>query len=386
MNLHVISNDLELVEELKNIEGIKLKQIDKKALNDSNADILVVSNEIIDIKMLLSTKTTEAKTFYMSKFSDNELLYSLDKKLLSLKNIVIIPPKRTVKQIQEFILSNIYKLETENNVFTFFGADSKVGVTSIAQLTALNIAKRNKEQRVLLVFLDGQTGFDWIEDKRNHSTCLADIQVALKNNFLDSKSLRDNCLRVFPNLYLLKGEIRIDENVCYNEHEINSLIDICKEAFDFVIIDAGNTMNLSLRMTYSALINSARNNILVSDQLPKSFEMYKKAKYQVMDDLKIDKFSVLILNKYIHDNSLLKKEEIVISYNLPVLTILPFVDNYYQAAADKNLAIFENDKTYADGIFTIVKLIEAKMGIIQEEKKKSWYEIFKRFRANDGSK
>ncbi len=381
MNLHIISNDLELIEELKNIEGIQLKLIDKKDLNDSGADILVVSNEIIDIKMLLSTKTTNAKTYYMSKFSDNELLQALDNKLLSLKNIVIVPPKRTVKQIQEFILSNIYKLETENNVFTFFGTDSKVGVTSISQLTALNIAKRNKEQRVLLVFLDGQTGFDWVEDKRNQSTCLADIQVALKNNFLDSKSLRDNCLRVLPNLYLLKGEIRIDENVCYNEHEINSLIDICKEAFDFVIIDAGNTMNLSLRMTYSALINSSGNNVLVSDQLPKSFEMYKKAKYQVMDDLKIEKFSALILNKYMNDNLLLKKEDIVKNYDLPILTILPFVENYYQAAAEKNLSIFENDRVYADGILTIVKLLEAKRGIINEEKKKAWFEIFKSFNA-----
>lgn len=381
MKLHIISNDLELIDELRDIVGIQIKVIDVNALNDSEADVIVVSNEIIDIKMLLSTKATEAKTFYLSKFKDNEALSSLDNKLLLLKNIVIVPPKRTVKQIQEFILSNIYKVETENNVFTFFGADSKVGVTSIAQLVSSNIAKRNKDKSVLLIFLDGQTGFDWVEDKRNIVTCLADIQVALKNNFLDSNSLKDNCLRVLPNLYLLKGEIRIDENVCYNELEINSLINICKEAFDFVIIDAGNTMNLSLRMTYSALINSASNNMLITDQLPKSYEMYKKGKLQVMDDLKIDKFSVLILNKYMQNNSVFKREEIVSNYDIPVLTMLPYLDYYYQAAADKNLAMFENDKSYANGILTIVKLIEAKRGIIKEEKKKSWLDIFKKFGA-----
>jgi len=64
MKLHVISNDLELIDELKDIVGIQVKSIDKKDLNDSEADVLVVSNEIIDIKMLLSTKSTEAKTFY----------------------------------------------------------------------------------------------------------------------------------------------------------------------------------------------------------------------------------------------------------------------------------------------------------------------------------
>jgi Flp pilus assembly CpaE family ATPase len=379
MKLHVISNDLELIEELRDIVGFQVKVIDKKDLNDSEADVIVVSNEVIDIKMLLSIKATEAKTFYLSKFKDNEAVSSLDNNLLSIRNVVIVPPKRTVKQIQEFILSNIYKVETENNVFTFFGADSKVGVTSIAQLTASYIAKRNKDKSVLLIFLDGQTGFDWVEDKRNNSTCLADIQVALKNNFLDNKSLKDNCLRMQPNLYLLKGEIRIDENVCYNEHEINSLINICKEAFDFIVIDAGNTMNLSLRMTYSALINSASNNMLVTDQLPKSYEMYKKGKLQVMDDLKIDKFSVLILNKYMQNNSVYKREEIVSNYDIPVLTALPYLDYYYQAAADKNLALFENDKGYADGILTIVKLIEVKQGIVKEDKKGSWFDIFKKF-------
>lgn len=373
MKLHIISNDLELIDELKDIVGIQVKAIDKKDLNDSEADVLVVSNEIIDIKMLLSTKTTDSKIFYLSKLKDNETLSSLDNKLLSLKNIVIVPPKRTIKQIQEFILSNLYNVETENNAFTFFGADSKVGVTSIAQSVALNIAKRNKDKNVLLLFLDGQTGFDWVEDKRNISTCLADIQVALKNKFLDSNGLRDSCLKLLPNLYLLKGEIRIDENVCYSEHEINSLINICKESFDFVIIDAGNTMNLSLRMTYSALINSGSNNMLVTDQLPKSYEMYKKGKYQVLDDLKIDKFSILILNKYMQNNSVFKKEEIVSNYDMAVLTMLPYLDYYYQAAADKNLSLLENDKAYADGILTIVKLIEAKRGIIKEEKKKSWF-------------
>lgn len=381
MKLHVISNDLELVDKLRDIVGLQVKAIDKRDLNDSEADVLVVSNEIIDIKMLLSTKTTEAKAFYLSKFKDNEALSSLDSKLLLLKNIVVVPPKRTIQQIQEFILSNIYKVETENNVFTFFGADSKVGVTSIAQLVASNIAKRNKDKSVLLLFLDGQTGFDWVEDKRNISTCLADIQVALKNNFLDSNSLRDNCLRILPNLYLLKGEIRIDENVCYSEHEINSLINICREAFDFIIVDAGNTMNLSLRMTYSALINSGSNNMLVTDQLLKSYEMYKKGKFQVLDDLKIDKFSVLILNKYMQNNSVFKKEEIVNNYDMAVLTILPYLDYYYQAAADKNLALFENEKAYVDGILTIVKLIESKRGIIKEERKKSWFDIFKKIGA-----
>jgi hypothetical protein len=65
MKLHIISNDLELIDELKDIVGFQVKLIDKKDLNDSEADVIVVSNEIIDIMMLLSTKATETKTFYL---------------------------------------------------------------------------------------------------------------------------------------------------------------------------------------------------------------------------------------------------------------------------------------------------------------------------------
>ena len=138
-------------------------------------------------------------------------------------------------------------------------------------------------------------------------------------------------------------------------------------------------MNLSLRMTYSALINSGSNNMLVTDQLLKSYEMYKKGRLQVLDDLKIDKFSVLILNKYMQNNSVFKKEEIVSNYDMAILTTLPYIDYYYQAASDKNLALFENDKAYAEGILTIVRLIESKRGIIKEERKRPWFDIVKKF-------
>ena len=368
MRLHIISEDLDLINSLKGISNLQVKSIDKDDTNDSGADVLVVSNKLIKIRELLTMKNTAAKCFYLSDETDVELLDKLDVSILSLKKIIVISPKRTVLQIKEYILNNIYEVNKENNVFAFFGADSKVGVTSIAQAAAVNLSKRHKNKSVLMLFLDGQTGFDWI-DTTYIKNCLADIKVSLKNNLLTPANLKENCYQYAYNLYMLKGEIAIKDNVYYHQNEINSLINLCKDNFDFVIIDAGNTMNLQLRMTYSALINSD-NRILVSDQMPKSYEMYKKGKNQILNNLNIGDFKFLVLNKYFKNSILSKKEDISDKYELPVISVLPFIEYNYQAFSDKNISIFESEKDYKDNINKIVEYIEKKQGITTIEKPK----------------
>lgn len=375
MKLHVVSEDLELINSLKEINTLQVKTIDKNDINDSGANILVISNKFIKIRELITIKNNDVKCFYLSDEEDSSVLDKLDPGILSLENIIVIPPKRTILQIQEYILNNIYEVNKENNVYAFFGTDSKVGVTSIAQAVAVNLSKRHKNKSVLMLFLDGQTGFDWIDNTAKN--CLADIKVALKNNLLTISSLKENCYQHTPNLFMLKGEIAIKDNVYYHQREINSLINICKDNFDFVIIDAGNTMNLQLRMTYSALINSD-NKFLITDQFPKSYEMYQKGKNQILDDLKINDFKFLILNKYIKNSILLKKEDISDRYELPIISTLPFLDFHYQAVADKNISIFESEKIYKDSIIKLTEYIEKKRGIIPMEKtKKSIFSLIK---------
>ncbi len=373
---HIISEDLELINAFKDIPSLAVKTIQLDSINDSGADVLIVSNKIIDLRNLLTIKNTNKKCFYLSDDGDLDDLKKIDSGVLSLREVIIVPPKRTVSQIQEFILNNILEVDSENNVFTFFGTDSKVGTTSIAQLIAINLAKRHKNKSVIMLFLDGQTGFDWIDSKYT-KYCLADIKVALRNNLLTSANLKENCYQYAPNLFMLKGEIAIKDNVYYHQNEINSLINLCKDNFDFVIVDAGNTMNLQLRMTYSALINSD-NKILVTDQLNKSYEMYIKGKNQILEDLKIDDFKFIILNKYIKNNILFKKEEIIDKYELAIVSTLPYIEFYYQAASEKNISMFETEKIYKEGINTVVEYIEKKRGIIPENNKESIFSFKKK--------
>lgn len=374
MKLNIISDDFELINKLKEISALNVKSITEDELNDNDADVIVISNKIISLNKLLSLKTNDIMSFYLSSQDDIPFIEKVDSSILDLKKIHIIPPKRTIIQIQEIILNKLFKTNNKNNVFTFFGTDSKVGTTSIAQSVALNLSKRHKNKSVLMLFLDGQTGFDWIDTTSNKS-CLSDIKVALKNNFLTVSSLKENCYQYAPNLFMLKGEISLEENVYYHQNDINSLINLCKENFDFVIIDAGNTMNLCLRMTYSALINS-ENRILITDQMPKSYEMFIKGRNQVLEYLKISDFKFLVLNKYMQNSMLPKKDELADKYQLPIIGALPYLDFYYQASIEKSISMFETEKTYKNIILTIVKYIEKKCGLELNELNKKRFLSF----------
>jgi hypothetical protein len=62
---------------------------------------------------------------------------------LELKKISVIPPRRSVEQIYKGIVELLYGKNQENNVYSVFGADAKVGATSIARNVASDLAKRN---------------------------------------------------------------------------------------------------------------------------------------------------------------------------------------------------------------------------------------------------
>lgn len=361
MKLNILSSDFELINSLKEIDSFDVKNITEEKLMDNDTDVLVVSNKIISLNKFLSLKNNDVLSFYLSSNDDWNMVQKIDLEILELKKICIIPPKRTVSQIQEIILNKLFKATNKNNIFTFFGTDSKIGTTSIAQSVAINLSKRHKNRSVIMLFLDGQSGFDWVDNSFDKA-CLSDIKVALKNKFLTASDLKRNCYQHTANLFMLKGEISMEENVYYHQNDINALINLCRDNFDFVIIDAGNTMNLPLRMTYSALINS-ENRILISDQMPKSYEMFTKGKNQVLEILQISDFKILILNKYMKNGILPKKDELAERYQIPVIGVLPYLDFFYQAAMERDVMAFEVEKTYKETILDVTKYIEKKCGL-----------------------
>ncbi|QSX05468.1 hypothetical protein JYG23_12395 [Sedimentibacter sp. zth1] len=376
MQIHIISDDKKLIDSLKQVKSIKVKEIKKQDISEDKANILVISDKQIDINTLISLKNTQQKCYYLSSKENSNKIEKVDKSLLAVKNIYIVPPKRTIHQIQEYILKDTFEIIDENNVYTFFGADSKVGTTGIIQKVAIDIAKRHPNIKTIVLYLDGQEGFDWIEDTQTENS-ISDLKVALKNNLITEQNLEDCVYKYKLNLHMLKGEKTITDNMCYSQDEVNNIISLCKNVYDIVLIDAGSTKNIQLIMSYAALINSD-NKILVTDQVSRSYDTYKKGKEQILEPLGISNFKFLILNKYINDSILSKPCELMEKYELVILSTLPYIDFHMQAATEKNITLFETEKQYEKGIKNIVEYIEKKKGLASTKiVKKPIFKFFK---------
>lgn len=360
--IHIISDDFELINALKEIE-MNVKTISCEQMNEvPKDDILVVSDKKIEINKLISLKEKNINCFYLSSLDYIKQIEKTDKSLLEIKNIKIVPPKRTVIQIRDIIISNIYKKEKVNNIITFFGTDSKVGTTSIAQNLALYLSNNLKDKYIMYLCLNGQDGLDYsINAQKIKESSISNIKSNLKINILTLATVFDYCCKINDNLYLLRGESDIKETVYYNQNEINRLIELCKENFHFVIIDAGNINNLHLRMTYSALINSD-NKILITDQTPKSNDLFIKAKLNILEPLEIKDFKCVV-NKYIKDNIMQKKDKLIEQYKLPIISTIPYIDDYYHIANEQNIEQFMKDKYYKKSIQELAEYITKKQGI-----------------------
>lgn len=376
--INVLSENKLFTEQIKKIPNFDINIISMNEVYDTDTDYIIIFTNSISINTIISNKNNLVRCFIIAKDEDTYIkLLKIDSDILKLKKCEIICYKGYLDRLINDILQKLENNNFNQNVYTFFGCDSKVGCTSIVQGIAENISQKNKDISIIVLFLDGQEGFDWVKDDTADKS-LFKIKAAIKNNILTVEYLKKNCLNINKNLYLLKGEINFKEVVFYHEDEIISLINFCSVNFDLVIIDAGNINNIQYRMTYASLI-STKNRILITDQSPKSIKLFKKCIQQILNPLKINDFKFIILNKYIKYSCLLKKENIINEYDMPIISMIPFVDNCDQAMSDKNVTIFNKDKKYKKQINNIISYIMHRLkdkDIIITNKHK--YKLFRR--------
>lgn len=375
--INVLSDNNLFIEQIKKIPNFNINIITKNEIYDINTDYIVIFMNLIDINSIITNKNNLIRCFIVAEDENTySKLLRIDPDIMKLKKCEIICYKGYVNNLINNLLEKVESSSFNKNVYTFFGCDSKVGSTSITQGVAQHLVQNN-DISVIVLFLDGQEGFDWVKDDVKEKS-LFKIKAAVKNNILTTQNLKKNCLSLNKNLYLLKGETNFKEVMFYHENEIINLISFCSMEFDLVIIDAGNINNIQYRMTYAAL-KCTNNRILITDQSPKSLELFNKCKNQILKPLNIDIFKFIILNKYIKYSCLLKKDNIITKYNMPIISILPFVDNCDQAVFDKDISIFNKDKNYKKQISNIIVYIMQKLNnkdIIINNKHK--FKLFRR--------
>lgn len=356
-NVGLLSKDFDLIEQFKKIDYFDSFKIgnDISELNDT--DILIISDRVFSANDLLGKIAQEKFNVKHVYFMVSNKNYSNNlRNLLESKNIIVIPPRLTNNQIIEFIIKNSFDgIRTDKNIFTFLGADSKVGTTMVAQSIAELISLQTNKS-VFLGFLNGKTSTEYIENSRGQG--IDEIKTKLTNKILSFDEFIDVCIKK-DNLYILEGASYLPEIKYYHPEDIENLINLISNKFDIIILDTGS--NVELGMTIGAL-NLTSFRFLITTQQESALQNFNKVNEQVLKKLGIKDF-MLIINKYIDDNMLGSAYEIAKLYNNTLAATVPYLKWGWQAEKDKKTFLNYDDKEYRFKIEEIAAIIYKSLGL-----------------------
>ena len=249
-------------------------------------------------------------------------------------------------------------------IITYFGADSKVGVTmitqSVANVLALKLKKQNKGEKVLLLHLDGKTGFEYTTKKGGS---LDGIKAAVSSDVLALEELLDVCAQD-ENLYMLKGTSNLLERKSYEDSFVKKLMQAAEKAFDHILIDAGSSVDLGLAI--GSLIHSNKN-LLVATQQTTCFESYMLKEEQIFNPLQIT-FDTLIINKFAYSSGRMLETEnsLMEKYGIKKSVCIPLADYGWQAEFERE-TIMAYHKPYSQGIRKLANKIYLQMPVAGKE-------------------
>lgn len=203
----------------------------------------------------------------------------------------------------------------------FFGGDSQVGTTMLAQSAAELLKAR--EQKVLLILGSGKYGEEFLNLGTRHS--IDDLKAAVRSGKVSFEDLTQ-AMEETRGLWVLPA-VRNPLNAKYfpeNTYEV--MLASIGEDFDYIVIDGGDNANLGL--TISAL-NASDERFLIITQQSKSIQRFRILKKNILDPLNLS--GRLVINKYLKDPALLMKKDILSLCQMEEALTIPYIEYGWQA-------------------------------------------------------
>lgn len=207
------------------------------------------------------------------------------------------------------------------NIIGFFGGDSQVGTTMIAQSVAECLSQKGR--RVLLICGSGKFGEGFWSLSGRHS--IDDLKAGVISGRIGEDDLMQ-AVEECRELWVLPP-VRNPLTAKYfpeNTHQI--LLAPLDDQFDYVVIDGGNDVNLGL--TISAL-NLCQKRFFVVTQQNKVLQRYVQMQKSVLAPLGLS--GELVINKYQRDPSLFRVQEILTLCGAGSALRVPYVEYGWQA-------------------------------------------------------
>lgn len=174
-------------------------------------------------------------------------------------------------------------------VITFFGADSSVGTTMLAQSVA---EKLSEEGKTLFIMASSSPIIDFLNVKGQPLRSLDELRPLLRAGSISVKDVMGICYRR-GDLYILPPPLDTIRVRYFVESDLKTILDLAKIEFDHVVIDAG--CDLQYPLGASALI-SANKVFIVMKQAEKSLRRFRLLSESFLNPLSVD-YDVVI-NQY----------------------------------------------------------------------------------------
>ncbi|MDQ0255489.1 Flp pilus assembly CpaE family ATPase [Evansella vedderi] len=387
MNIAVISQNEELKHQLENdnqFEGV-LHHRDLK--EEMHVDVLLITGDTVDHRDLNDVRKLYPKQSIIYKMEDvqNEASMRNIKMVCEAHNIIPIAENYTSDQVCKEVYKYIFEQNSQSSprLVGFFGTHSGAGVSTTTLNTAHRLAMKTNA-KVLVLSLNPWDPSDYFLQYRGKY--LNDLKVALKTNNFSDETLLDAVYQYEDSFYHLAGNRDIKMQRYYNTDEIAKLIEVAKNCFDIILIDAGTHFD---NACYAQSYVNSDLKFLVTTQDEKGYRGYfPYILQQLIEPIggSPDEF-MLIANRFTNDISLVNQKDIQEELEMTLLTTIPDQEVLGNVAiAQKNMLYEVAESHYKQSIETIVDSIisRADLEVKEEEKeeeKKGFFGLFSKKKA-----
>lgn len=363
LDIQLICNDIELYNTFHSSGLFGNVRIGGSLELEMNYDNLILSDRIVgynDLLNIINDNSLKAsKVFYLLSYTQNESQINSIKYVLKAKNIHVIPPRLTELQILERVCQELSVEKMINqNVITFFGADSKVG-TTITSLAVAESLAQNTVLKVGFLNLSGQPSYDYL--LRSEGYGLDIIKMKIFNYVLSADELISAMVQR-GSLYILPSVKTLTDLRLYRPKHVEYLVNLATSVFDVVIVDAGYYPNSGL---YIGALNSTQLRYMVAtqqDACRAAFDLTKEQLFKVQD---ISTESVmLVINRYTDEIDLPNTYKLADDvYRMVHAAFLPNVPAAFWKTEREKRTLKGLDTYYDSQLNELVKIIAGQLGI-----------------------
>ena len=358
MNLLVFAQDEGLIKQI--CASQMFTQYEIRNSFDGLEESLISSYNIV----LISDKilSFEDMHYARERFGEHVIFYLLSASRAAqqvetmghVNDINIIYPKQTAAQVLRYIESILRPRDNteKNRVVAFCGTQPQVGVTSLALSVASRLGTLTGTKVGVLGLNPWNPGDFFIRYSGNY---LDEFSTQLANKVLNSSQLL-NSMGKYNSFYYLAGNRSIKKQFKYYQEEINFLINLAKEVFDLLILDAGSHFDNA--MSLEALANSDVT-FLITNQQSCGYRAWTYSFEQIIEPLGYKKSDfLLILNKYHESTQLLTAKQIAQEYGLPFVRYITDLGPLGVSAEREKLLLLDyKDPAYEKDIESLAQTL-----------------------------